>query len=206
MRNKDFFSGSDAVYYLQNSIIRVNRKPVIVTGVREPEPGNYELHYRPLYHTKIKTIPLKNKQIDFTPIPTGFLSTDIVHIETPHALVVSRVPSHTSRIGLCEDNVECYAVSKEGMRWRKNNWVNPLSLRSLERTVLDRFYPWDVAYGYVMDEKVKSIGVSRSFAIDRRYLYYKYFTDPVGIIQDKHVALLPCFMYLKEHLMFEVKK
>jgi hypothetical protein len=193
MRNKNFFDAGHAAQYLTGSIIRVADHPVTVVGFDE---RSVEMIYLKLGEGENKSIRLDSPKVDLNPVPLGFANFVETNVNPVYyATYVMRLPERNWNIGLTHGNVQFIDIVEPNVINGTRHFMRQfLGSDALIDVITDK-YPrlQDIAKAMSKDQQVRSRAFSRRFAINnRRELFFKWKTDPVGVLRrDLRFDLLP---------------
>lgn len=201
MKQKVFFDLTHANAYLSDSVIRVGGEPVFVDSIRELKNYEWEMRYWVLGkvggENKLKTISLKNPEIDMNPVPLGMLATGA---ESKATCFISRSPRRAWKIGLTTSSMIINDVDKQAkknIRWGKAAVLYSSSLRN---TINDEYLSIKKAYTLSTQEDIP-VAFDRNFAVWNNQLFARDLGIPIGSVdKNARVGLKDEFTYLKESL------
>lgn len=206
MKYDGFYNLEQMRSYLKRSIIRLEKTPIIINEVYEDRnrAGKLvkKLQYSELDGYRNKHINIKNRRINLSPVPLGFVVFDSGR-DCMECAVVSRIPIRTWKIGLSINNIHITKIA--GVRTQRADVVNLFASTELKQTIIGEFISYQEALRVIKFASIYStIPFHRHFAIQKRkdrnvLLYYK-FPVVVGDANYYLPRLHTQFKFLQEHL------
>lgn len=178
---RTFADWNHANQYLSESLIRVGGETAWVRNVDEKN----QLWYYPPASDQRKSIRLDSKEVDFTPVPLGYVNLG----DGYSASYTTRIPRRMWKVGLCPSNTSSSRTRVGSGLLCSENFAKCVKgvYPSLEEA-LKASVRWQTIVAF-----------SRLFAIDYdKGLLYK--DRRVGAIRDKRPVLDDKFLYLQEVL------
>ena len=192
MKNKNFYDEHHAKMYLVDSIIRYKNKPIFIQDIQKTEQG-YKLTYNYLGNLDFQMAFIPNKDINFNPVPLGFLNKD------KKAYYISRIPCRIWKIGLCFKNMSVFNILDHNIKIKIN-----VDSKEINNTIIGKYPSYDKSYEFIRKEKVNCIAFSRRFVICKNGLFYKTNIETIGFLNNPP-ELHNKFKYLTEVLEEDLK-
>ena len=191
-------------HYLRRCIIRIEDEPIYVLEVNNDQnrAGRpiQKIYYTRLGHNEQRSINIKSRRVNLTPVPLGFINFQDGENE---CVVASRVPARMWKWGLCSNNLNLSPVA--GKDVLEKNKDNVLLSSNLRACILGTYPAYKEACDIIEQATIYStIAFHRHFAIQRRrnrivLVYYKY-DILIGECKDQKPTLMRAFSHLQEHL------
>lgn len=174
---------SDARRYLDYTIIRYKRSPVLVKGITS-QKKSLVLHILNISTDKMSTVDINDPSLNFEPVPLGY-GTD----EKGHVFFCSRLPRRKWKQGLHEESLTVHPglLGKVG-------FGSMAGLRALANTIKGKHKSFK--------EAVETGGIfHRLFRIpspDDKLIEYK--GTVIGRVKDGFIELLADYKYLENYV------
>ena len=202
MKNKEFYDEQTAKRYLRNSVIRYKNAPILITSIEHiNQDGILGKEWKVGYNRVGTNMPgiffLPNPMVNFNPVPLGMMNG------IQHTFYVSRAPIRAWKIGLSEENCNFHSVLSDNYP-AQENMILSFSGRHVGLTIEGKYPTYKEGLKQLNGE-TQSVGISRSFAMNKRGLIYKTMPMPVGVCKDTGPKLLEEFAYLEQVMRKELQ-
>ncbi len=196
----DFYDTAQAAMRLNNSVIRVNKKPIYVLDVEQiAEHGSnrtFKITYRNVgsaEHINVSNYSHhKTNQFDFKPVQLGYVNYR--DGRQNHCIATSRIGARMWKIGATSRNIRAFFLG--GDRWQLSEAF--MLSESLYDTIQGDFPTLEKA----IENSVSgngSMAFSRDFAVGNQVLWHR-FNSKVGTYKDNVLELNKDFKFLQESL------
>jgi len=206
MKYDGFYNLEQMRSYLKRSIIRLEKTPIIVNEVYEDRnrAGKLvkKLQYQEIGGYRDKHINVKNRRVNLSPVPLGFVTFNSGR-DCMECAVVSRIPVRMWKIGLSINNLHITKIA--GVRTQRADVVELFTSTALKDTIMGKFLSYQEVLRLIKFAPIYStVSFHRHFAIQKRkdknvLLYYK-FPVVVGDANQYLPRLHNQFTFLQEHL------
>ena len=190
---REFYNEDQAMSYLTNSVIRLDKEPIYITGVRASR-NDYRLAYSTVGNQREpREIKYSDKKLDLSPIPLGFINYPkrTGRYPTPNLSIwAGRSPRRGWKIGLSTGAIVLQPQGTDTNILRDLDKSHLITSSPFRQTVVGNYPSFKkIVEKLKGDESTDSLAFSRRFCLDRKNnVFYKHLPNSVGIWMKKKLS------------------
>lgn len=205
MKHRSFFDINQAIMYLNDSVVRFDKKPVYIHRIEGvgPDKTRVTASYVSNISERI-VIDLFDEKADLNPVPLGMINIPLSHGKS---IVVSgfRIPCRRYKIGLSRYNFRFNFYPNDDIEYIPEI-SSVLFSQALENTVVNNYPSFKDALSWTDKKPGVMIAFSRRFAVTHnKFVLYKHFQTPIGIVKDEQVQPFDQYFYLSQAIEEDIR-